>query len=118
MGSKDRSLATVSSLILSNTSIASCSALKDRVIISNVRLRMVSGHNPCNVCGSRVTSDTIGYGIFLESQWWERDARVIWTCPHLLLFGVLINEYEVVCREVEGARLGCTSFAAEDMLDL
>ena len=59
-------LDTVRSLMLSNTSTASCSALKDKVVVSNVRLWIVMGDFPSRVSGMRVTSAISGYGI------WER----------------------------------------------
>ena len=59
VGSKDL-LATVSSFTLSKTSDASVSFSKESRRFSNVLVRMVRGHLPVSVCGSRVTRDIRG----------------------------------------------------------
>jgi hypothetical protein len=60
-------LATVSSFTLSNTSNASDSFPKEIVKVSKVRQLNVRGHWPCNVCGTRVTSEIKGYGTWKSS---------------------------------------------------
>jgi len=57
------SRATVSSFTLSKTSIASVSFPNDSERVSKVRVWMVMGFSPCNVCGKRVTRAIRGYGI-------------------------------------------------------
>lgn len=57
------SLATVNSLTLSNTSLASESFFMVRENDSNVRVWKLSCDWPCSVCGRRLTRDINGYGI-------------------------------------------------------
>ena len=57
-------LATVSSFTLSNTSLASNSRLKESENDSNVRVWKLICERPCKVCGSRLTREIKGYGIY------------------------------------------------------
>lgn len=101
-------LATVSSLMLSNTSSTSASSSNESRRFSNVLVRIVSGLLPVNVCGSRVTRDIRGYGTYpppdssvrktSHKRRWEQN-----THPHLVQLVVLIPKDQVVGGEMEGA---------------
>lgn len=115
------SLATVSSLTLSNTSIASFSDTKERNVVSNVRVWIVRGDWPCSVMGIRDTSEMSGYGTFgsREATGQSTSARNwLWTDPHLLPPLLVVVEDRMVCGEMQRAGGGAPALGAQHALDL